>query len=247
MLQILNTKTDRAQLIAELNFIDAESKDLQRLVAIMESDTPNILTAYNVMQKLSEDFRIKVNAYRRVTASYLEDESIEGSLSALQSDAIQKNMQSAYKSIHLKLDKYTKVNGKQPGIKFIRQMRIADPRNISLVSKNYDAYKKLPGFVSVNEIEFERYVTCLGPEAVQNIKEGDGAQSFSPADFWSSMSSADKLPTLSKYFQSRIHFVCSSAAVERSFSQFNDISSSKRRSLMEKSMAELLFLYYNKL
>ena len=87
----------------------------------------------------------------------------------------------------------------------------------------------------MNEIEFKRYLTCLRPEAVQNIKEGDGAQvshqqAFDP-----------------QCHQSRIHFDCSSAVVERSFSQFNDILSPKHCSLMEKSMPELLFLYYNKL
>ena len=55
-----------------------------------------------------------------------------------------------------------------------------------------------------------------------------------------------ELPKLFELAKNFLHFPISTAAVERSFSKYNQLLTCDRQSLKESSIKALIFLYYNK-
>ena len=115
-----------------------------------------------------------------------------------------------------------------------------DPSRVCRLSEEKEDYLAIPGFRNIPDQEFRLYCQKYAKEAV--AKHGNtGAIDLDM--FW--VSSKEALPHLSSLALTYINAVCNSADVERSFSLYNLILTSRRHRLAEKTIKSLAFLYYN--
>ena len=127
----------------------------------------------------------------------------------------------------------------QPGVKFLKQIRVFNPSRLALMSRQLEDYSAIPGMMNVTSAEFERYYDTIGPEAVQSSVCGVVDLDL----FWNGL--CDRLPKLSAVACAYKDVVTSSADVERSNSIYKIILGARRRSLSEKNLKALLFLHFN--
>jgi len=133
---------------------------------------------------------------------------------------------SAFEAAHSKLSKYV-VDGAQPASKFLEQVRVLDPTSLVDCQRSLGSFDSIPGMESVSKEEWKLYVDHIGPQAVKNVKDGDG---LDLKQFWKSKASS--LPELYKLASCYCTTTVGSYDVERSFSAFlmgnGDRSSRKR-------------------
>ena len=154
--------------------------------------------------------------------------------------------ESAIENASEKLQKYIQSDNHQagqPGILFLKQVRIFNPSNVPVLSKDVADYPDIPGMSEVPSEEFKKYTDILAPAAIQSANSGPQNQAVDIKTFWPAM--VEQLPTLSTLARKYIYAVINSADVERSFSIYNFIVTSRRRSLSLASIRALTFLYYN--
>ncbi len=140
----------------------------------------------------------------------------------------------------LAMDKLTKyMEHGQPAIDFLKQCRIFNPRRLALISTVKADYTAIPGMQDVPDQEFRAYVEIHGPAAVAASVSGLVDLDL----FWIGIQ--DILPNLSRIAIIYKDVVTSTADAERSNSLYKLVLNARRRSLSEKSLRALLFLYYN--
>lgn len=238
-----------AYILAQVRFIAIEGEGLLKLMKHMEGQKPNVMGAIEKVNQQMDEFTFKASRAGEMVSFCFTPDFVSDHLSLLKQRELTKMMAEGYKRIADKFDKYFGPHGVQPALKFLQAMRVADPRNLQLIARDYGVYKNnLPGFTAVDRTEFHRYVQVLGPEAVKNIiPNDDGDRTFDIGAFWNSMKRETMVPSVATYFQNRIRLICSSATVERSFSAYNLILSDHRRGLTCDKIRQLNFLYFNKL
>uniref|UniRef100_H3AMW5 DUF659 domain-containing protein n=1 Tax=Latimeria chalumnae TaxID=7897 RepID=H3AMW5_LATCH len=128
---------------------------------------------------------------------------------------IMKTCSIAYEDAGGKLEKY--LSGAQPGITFLKEVRIFNPARISLLPSEKSAYSNIPNFNTVPDSEFMSYVTIYGPDAVKNSARGVVDVDL----FWSSM--VAKMPKFSRIAKSLMYTLSNSANVERLNSMYKMI------------------------
>ncbi|RUS72330.1 hypothetical protein EGW08_019909, partial [Elysia chlorotica] len=124
--------------------------------------------------------------------------------------------------IIMKLQKYMSVEG-QPGLIFLKENRICNPKNIRFMSRDISDYTGIQDFVNLPQHELTRYVEVLGPSAVRESINGN----IDLTVFWKSV--ADHVHALVALASQNAFSTCLSADAERSFSLWNLLLSSKRR------------------
>uniref|UniRef100_H3AKS8 DUF659 domain-containing protein n=1 Tax=Latimeria chalumnae TaxID=7897 RepID=H3AKS8_LATCH len=128
-----------------------------------------------------------------------------------------------------KLDKYLSFG--QPGLNFLKACRLFDPHRVYILPENCEYFQAIPGFSEVPEHELKLYREKIVPEAIQ-----------SQAVF---VDLQKRIPNIAKLALNCVNAVSNSADAERSFSLYNLILSARRKSLNEKNLKALCFLYYN--
>ena len=126
----------------------------------------------------------------------------------------------------------------QPAIKFLKQLRVFNPKKVPYLPQKLDEYESIPGMGTVPASEFAIYLN-LATE-LMNL------EGFSHKDicaYWKSIS--DRVPSLAQVALTYVNCPISSADAERSFSLYNILLDARRRSLSEQSIRSLLFLYCN--
>jgi len=123
---------------------------------------------------------------------------------------------------------------------FFEQIRVLDPRNIVDYYYNYNGIDSIPGIKSVSKDEWELYVNQIGPQAVKNLSDGD---ELDLKLFWKSK--AASLPALYQLALCYCTTTICSYDVERSFSAYNAMLDTKRRSLDTASIKAFHFLNWN--
>lgn len=129
------------------------------------------------------------------------------------------------------------VDGAQPAMPFFKQIRVLDPRNIVDCDCNYNGINSIPGIKSVSKDEWELYVNQIGLQAVKNLSDGD---ELDLKLFWKSK--AASLPALYQLALCYCTTTIGSYDVERSFSAYNAMLDTKRRSLDTASIKAFHFL-----
>jgi hypothetical protein len=152
----------------------------------------------------------------------------------------------AMEQAHDKLHKYTDLSGDgQPAIKFLKAVRIFNPKRTPLMSHSLEDYSDIPGMDEVPREEFVKYTTTLAPDAIQNAAQDGPQQGEVDVDlFWKAVD--EQVPQLAKVANQYKFAVTNSADAERSFSIYNLVLTSRRRSLSLKTIKAIVFLYYNK-
>ena len=174
--------------------------------------------------------QVNVNAKEDDFSFCFEDSPYNVS-SDVRADAID-SAKVAFTAAYEKLSKYV-VDGAQPAMPFFEQIRVLDPGNIVDCNCNCNSIDSIPGIKSVSKDEWELYVKHIGPQAVKNLSDGD---ELDLKLFWKSK--AASLPALYQLG------LCS-YDVERSFSAYNAMLDTKRRSLDTDSIKAFHFLNWN--
>lgn len=131
------------------------------------------------------------------------------------------------------------VDGAQPALKFLDQVRVLDPRNLLHMDCDFDSVDSIPGFDEVPKEEWELYVNNHGPLAVKQSKDGN----IDLILFWKAKAST--LPALYKLASCYSTTIIGSYEAERSFSAYNKILDKKQRSLDESTIRAFHFLNWN--
>lgn len=143
-----------------------------------------------------------------------------------------------------KLDKYLSPIG-QPGLNFIKLVRIFDPMKARYLNLTINDLKSLPRISSISndqekfmdlKFEYQSYINDLKREPLLERPE-------SLFVFWSE--NHEKYPILSKIALCYLSIPISSAQVERSFSILKKIITPERQSLTVQNLKILVFLYFN--
>lgn len=108
--------------------------------------------------------------------------------------------QSAFDLAQAKLQKY--MDGAQPSMEFLKQIRVLNPSRVSILSKIKREYTAIPLFDDVPDAEFVRYVDHLAPQAVQR----SGGLPIDLDNFW--LSVADRVPMLANIAKRYVNAVC---------------------------------------
>lgn len=129
--------------------------------------------------------------------------------------------------------------GAQTALKFLRQIRFLDQRNLVFVDCTFDANDSIPGFDEVSKNKWDLYVNRLSPEAVKGSTDGH----LDLVLFRKSNTS--DLPELYKLASCYCTATTASYKVEQAFSAYDDILDDKRRSLNQSTIKAFHFLNWN--
>jgi hypothetical protein len=115
---------------------------------------------------------------------------------------------------------------------------IFDPFMKSLLNQSFEYYSNFFNIVNDKETEIEReFNEYLFMDSPENTN-------LSVIEYWKSMQS--RLPILSQIAFCYLSLSCGSCDVERAFSKFRDIQTTKRNLLSDKSINMYSVLNYNK-
>lgn len=172
---------------------------------------------------------------RRISHSVLRTDSVSSDIREYVIDSAK----SAFKAAYEKLSKYV-VDGAQPAMPFFEQVRVLDPGNIVDCNRNFDSINSIPGIETVSKNEWDLYVKEIGPQAVKNLNDGEV---IDLKLFWKSK--AASFPALYQLASCYCTTTIGSYDVERSFSAYNAMLDTKRRSLATDSIKAFYFLNWN--
>ena len=195
---------------------------------------PHATAVRGVMQRLMHYLQVNVNAKDDEFSFCFEDSPYSVSRD-VRADVID-SAKAAFTAAYEKLSKYV-VNGAQPAMPFFEQIRVLDPRNIVDCDCNYNSIDSIPGIKSVSKDEWELYVKEIGPRAVKNLSDGDELD----LKLFSKLKAAS-LPALYQLASCYCTTTIGSYDVERSFSAYNAMLDTKRRSLDTASIKAFHFL-----
>jgi hypothetical protein len=242
-LSTILTSENALNVAAQISFIAEKCQPILHFLDKLESHTPCTMNVFDWLEELQIYLESHAQISHAIHLTCFDTLSLHD---RMKNDEL---FCTAFQCSAEKLLKYMsesgtdyKING-QPGIKFLKAVRIFDPKKVCLLSQNLTDYSGIPTFCeTVPPDEFHKYISKYAPEAVA---DAGGIWSDTNVDyFWNSMN--EKLPNICSAAKTDKDAVCNSADAERSNSLYNLILSERRRSLAEKSIKALLFLYYNK-
>lgn len=221
---------------AQLKFVKDKAPTLLSCLNYFQERMPHATAVYQVMQRLM--YYLEVNASAKEDFSFCFEDSPYSVSSAIREYVID-SAKSAFKAAYEKLSKYV-VDGAQPAMPFFEQVRVLDPGNIVDCNRNYHSINSIPGIETVSKNEWELYVKEIGPQAVKNLNDGEV---IDLKLFWKSK--AASLPALYQLASCYCTTTIGSYDVERSFSAYNAMLDTKRRSLATDSIKAFHFLNWN--
>jgi hypothetical protein len=237
---MLSSEQEYCSLQAQVKFVAEMSKPILHYLDRFESQSPCTLKVFDCLEELQLYFE----ANCQVSESF---DRLNVDLENLNVAQRMENIElfrSAFRNAADKLLKYmTLETDGQPAIKFLKAVRIFDPKNVCLASHCKQDYTSIPGMTDITDEEFNLYVNKLAPQAV--AVAGGVWNEIQVDAFWGSVT--DTLPNLSHIANKYRYTVCNSADAERSNSLYNILLSDRRRSLSESNLRALMFLYCNKL
>lgn len=218
---------------AQLTFLKVKSPTLKIYIDFFHQKVPHITEVHNQMESLL--YYLEKNTHLSEDLAFCFERN---TFTCEERKELVLLANSAFTVAHEKLQKYV-VAGAQPALKFFRQVRFVDPRNIVFVDHSFDANDSIPGFDEVSRNEWNLHVNRLGPEAVKGSTDGH----LDLVLFWKS--NASDLPELYKLALCYCTATTGSYDVERAFSAYDDILDDKRRSLNQSTIKAFHFLNWN--
>jgi hypothetical protein len=222
------------ELKACLAFLSQKATTVLSYIDIFQTRRPLTVKTFDHLEDLQIFFATNQQLPDEAFADIMEDTD---EISLLRQREMRGMFQSAFDLAQAKLQKY--MDGAQPSMEFLKQIRVLNPSRVSILSKIKREYTAIPLFDDVPDAEFVRYVDYLAPQAVQR----SGGLPIDLDNFW--LSVADRVPMLANIAKRYVNAVVSSADAERSFSLYNLILDCRRRSLCEASLKYMCFLYCN--
>ena len=233
---ILQNKADHDCCKIQIAIIADKCLPMMQLTDLFQSHTPVTVKVYEYLEDLMINFTNNSMLTYEAMRPFFDNE--EGDDMPLQTKKqIVEVVGNAYTLAMDKLSKY--MDNGQPGLEFLKQCRLLNPKRLAVISKNKIDYTAIPGLQNISDEEFNLYVNIYGPAAVNASVSGIIDLDL----FWSGM--GDKIPNFSKIAMAYKDLVTSSADAERSNSLYKLILGARRRSLSEESLRALLFLYFN--
>ncbi|KAL7394851.1 hypothetical protein ABVT39_005418 [Epinephelus coioides] len=222
----LQDPTLAQSLNVQINIMADKCKVILQLLNIFQSRCPVTTKIFNYL----EDLQVTLAANKE-----LQYEAC--ALPFATKTQILHTVDQAYSNAEDKLTKY--MSDGQPGIHFLKEVRVFDPRNIAFMNDRVSSYKAIPGFTDVPNAELHSYLQDLGPAALR-------AASCGVVDLdvlWDGLQ--ERLPVLSTLAKRYKDAVCNSADAERSNSIYKLVLSNRRRSTTNQNLRALVFLYHN--
>lgn len=220
----------------QIDLIADKCSGLIHLTDLFESSLPNALKVFEALEDTQIHFCVSSVFTVELYMPYFVKAKCDDLLYATKLKVIDQ-VKEAHEAAREKLEKY--LGDGQPGLDFLKQVRIFNPSRLSVMSKGIADYAAIPQFAeNVSPEEMELYFT-IAAEAVQARAPGI----VEAHQFW--MENADRLPSLAPLAIVFTSVLISAADVERCNSIYKLILSPRRRSLTEKSLRAHLFLHYN--
>jgi hypothetical protein len=161
---LLSCDDDRMKIAAHIEVIAEKCQSILHYLDKFEAQTPCTLKAFEWMEEL----QIYLNTNSQL-ATWISCPSFDD----LKLDTRAKNVeifQQAFDNAASNLLKYmSDSDGEkdgQPAIKFLKAVRIFDPRNVCILSRNQSDYEAIPGFSDLPQDEFGKYTEKYAPDAV---------------------------------------------------------------------------------
>lgn len=235
---IFSEKKLAAAIKVQIDVIAEKCSPITKLTDVFQSCKPIAMSAYDNLEDLMINFtNNSMLAYESMNDHFDTDDGDE--LTFATKSRIVEMVQEESNNVLEKLSKY--MGEGQPGIEFLKQVRLFNPAKITLMPREQCLYTALPGIGNVTADEWSLYFDVLAPEAVRSSVCGI----IDTDTFW--VGQMERLPMLAKIAIAYKDAVTNSAQVERSNSIYNVILGARRRSLSEQSIRCLLFLQYNNL
>lgn len=140
----------------------------------------------------------------------------------------------AFEAARDKLQMYI-IDGKQPGLEFLRLVRAFDPKQIALVDTDFNNFAKVMTDLKNCRDEWVAFVNLS--------KDASKMSEMDLLSFWSSVTR--RIPKIAKVAKALLMIPANSAEVERSFSKYNKILSSDRRRFNPENLKMYTALFYN--
>lgn len=217
----------------QLNIVSDKCKVILQMLDFFQSRRPVTTKVFDYLEDLQMNFVANKELCDEVCSQYFSQILLPLELKT----KVLNQVRAAFSYADEKLSKYMQHG--QPGIEFLKEVRIFEPRCLAFMDDSPNSYKAIPGFSSVPEDEMTRYMTKLGPEALRASVSGI----VDLDTFWVGLQ--DRLPVLSKLALRYKDAVSNSADAERCNSIYKLILSNRRRSSTSSNLRALVFLYYN--
>ncbi|XP_060777572.1 uncharacterized protein LOC132886657 isoform X2 [Neoarius graeffei] len=217
----------------QLRIISDKCKVMLQLLDVFQSRTPVTTKVFNYLEDLQMNLAANKALHEDVCAEYFSQFPLTG----VQKSEILRQVEEAFGAAEEKVTKYMS-NG-QPGIEFLKQVRVFQPKCIPFMPTCPKSYNAIPGFDSVPSEELSNYLNKFGPEALQVADSGTVDLDV----FWLGL--RERLPSMSQLALMYMNAVSNSADAERSNSIYKLVLSNRRRSTSCSNLKALVFLYYN--
>lgn len=225
---------DMAQILqVQISIMSEKCKRVIQLLDIFQNRRPIATKVFDYLEDLHMNFVANAELNYEVCAQYFEGLDLTFAIKTHTLNRVEE----AYKLAEDKLSKY--MSDGQPGIHFLKEVRVFDPRHIAFMDDSVSSYKYIPGFCAVPKDELDAYFIHLGPAALR-------ASACGVVDldvFWDGLQ--ERLPVLSALAKRYKDVIVNSADAERSNSIYKLVLSSRRRSVTNKNLKALVFLYHN--
>ena len=236
--ELLSNPETHTLLNVHLAFVVAKSEPIVILEKVFQSRVPCSVKAFDAM----EDLQLYFETHKQLTLQSCNDifakvPDVDNMTIAQRLECIQ-TFKQAFDDAGDKLQKY--LTDGQPGIEFLKAVRIFNPCKVYLLPPEKGLYVAIPGMDDIPIHEWVLYTERLARDAA--ARAGHVGQ-FDVLSFWHSVE--DRVPTLSQLAATYVNCVTNSADAERSFSLYNLVVTCRRTQLSQDSIKALVFLYYN--
>ena len=145
-----------------LGFLANKGAKVLSYIDIFQSRRPLTLKAFDYL----EDLQIFLTTHLELPYDSCVDFFNDADdMPLMQKKELVNTFKEAFELAATKLQKY--IDGAQPGIHFLHQIRLFNPSRISILSRNKNDYDAIPLMPEVCDEEFYLYFDKLAPQAVQ--------------------------------------------------------------------------------
>ncbi|KAL1269193.1 hypothetical protein QQF64_031482, partial [Cirrhinus molitorella] len=137
----------------QLNIVSDKCKVVLQMLDLFQSRRPVTTKVFDYLEDLQMNFVANKELSYEVCSQYFSQFQMPHELQT----KVLHQVEAAFTYAEEKLMKYMQHG--QPGIEFLKEVRIFDPRCLAFMNGDPNSYKAIPGFCSVPEDEMTRYIT----------------------------------------------------------------------------------------
>ena len=220
------------KLFSCIRFITDSTSRLVTLLKQLEGRDYFAVCIYNLMTDLQSSL---VAGKSSCFTKYFNQINVRAVKTELQAKFID-----AYNESSLKLQSYMDINNGNPSNSLFKAARIFDPRQVSSMSQNLEAYTVIKGLSTDNMQCLEEW-----PIYINIAKNTTVPQDFDCVKFWQDLRSTNRIPYICSVAIPVVMMPVTSVDVERSFSKTGQILTPQRHSLSDNNFKEMAALYFN--